>query len=184
VVLGNPPWERITLQEREHFVDVPEIRNARNKAERDRLIRAWRTSDDPAQQARIAEFDRAKHRAEASSRFVRASGHYPLTAVGDVNTYALFAELDRGLVNASGRAGIIVPTGIATDDTTKRFFADLNQQRQLVSLYDFENREKLFAEVDSRYRFSLLTLGATSAPTRFVFFATNMGWKKSSAASH
>jgi hypothetical protein len=33
---------------------------------------------------------------------VRASGRYPLTAVGDVNTYALFAELDRGLVNASG----------------------------------------------------------------------------------
>jgi hypothetical protein len=92
VVLGNPPWERIKLQEQEHFVDVPEIRNARNKAERDKLIRAWRGSDDPAQRERIAAFERAKHRAEASSRFVRASGRYPLTAVGDVNTVVPYCE--------------------------------------------------------------------------------------------
>ncbi len=174
VVLGNPPWERIKLQEQEHFVDVDEIRNARNKAARERAIRAWRTSDNPQQRNRVAEFDRAKHAAEATSRFVRASGRFPLTAVGDVNTYALFAERDRALLNDRGRAGIIVPSGIATDDTTKAFFADLNKQHELVSLYEFENREKLFPEVDSRYRFCLLTMGATRDPAHLLFFATRI----------
>jgi hypothetical protein len=47
------------------------------------------------------------------------SGRFPLTAVGDVNTYALFAELSRTLLAPDGRAGIIVPTGIATDDGAK-----------------------------------------------------------------
>ena len=171
VVLGNPPWERIKLQEQEHFVDIPAIRDAPNKAARAEQIAAWRRGT-PEQQQRIAQYDAALSRAEAESRFVRESGRFPLTAVGDVNTYALFAELSRTLLAPDGRAGIIVPTGIATDDGAKAFFGDLIARRQLISLYDFENREKLFADVDSRYKFSLLTIGAAPAPPRFVFFAT------------
>ena len=173
VILGNPPWERIKLQEQEHWVDVAEIREAANKAAREKLLKAWASSSEPSKQQRYAKFEHAKYIAEATSRFIRVSQRYPLTAVGDVNTYALFSELDRDLINRKGRAGIIVPTGIATDDSTKAFFGDLNGQQMLVSLYDFENREKLFAEVDSRMKFALLTIGATSKPTRFVFFATN-----------
>jgi len=171
VVLGNPPWERIKLQEQEHFVDIPAIRDAPNKAARAEQIAAWRRGT-PEQQQRIAQYDAALYRAEAESRFVRGSGRFPLTAVGDVNTYALFAELSRTLLAPDGRAGIIVPTGIATDDGAKAFFGDLIARRQIISLYDFENREKLFADVDSRYKFSLLTIGAAQAAPRFVFFAT------------
>lgn len=175
VVLGNPPWERIKLQEQEHFADVPEIAGAANKAEREKKIQEWRASYDTHQRARIAQFDAAKHRAEAESRFVRASGRFPLTAVGDVNTYALFAEHCRTLLAPAGRAGIIVPTGIATDDSTRAFFHDLSRNSQLVSFYDIENREKIFADVDSRYKFALLTIGTTQRPTRFLFFVTNVG---------
>jgi hypothetical protein len=175
VVLGNPPWERIKLQEEEHWVDDPYISKASNKAERTRRIEEYRNSTDPLKKARIAKFDAAKYQAEAESRFIRASSRYPLTAVGDVNTYALFAEHARSLINTHGRSGIIVPTGIATDDTTKAFFGDLNQTKTLVSLYDFENREKLFAEVDSRMKFCLLTVGDTkNRPTEFTFFATRV----------
>ena len=40
-VLGNPPWERIKLQEKEFFAARSEtIANAKNKAARDRLIKA------------------------------------------------------------------------------------------------------------------------------------------------
>ncbi|MCS6888938.1 MAG: hypothetical protein NZQ09_12095, partial [Chloroflexus sp.] len=171
--LGNPPWERIKLQEQEHFADVPAIARAANKAERERLIRAWRNGD-AWQRARIAAYDAAKYRADAESRFVRASGRFPLTAVGDVNTYALFAEHARSLLAPAGRAGIIVPTGIATDDSTKAFFGDLNERRQLISLYDFENREAIFPGVHRSYKFSLLTIGSTDQPARFVFFATDV----------
>ena len=46
-----------------------------------------------------------------------------------------------------GSPGVIVQSGIATDDTYKRFFADLNDKQALVSLFDFENRERLFPAV-------------------------------------
>ena len=104
------------------------------------------------------EYQEALHAAESTSRFLRGSGQYPLTGRGRINTYSVFAERMRRLLKPGGRAGIIIPTGIATDDTNKHFFADLVEKGALVSLFDFENREKIFPAVDSRYKFCLLTL--------------------------
>jgi hypothetical protein len=172
VVLGNPPWERVKLQEKEFFEAAgrTDIANARNKAERRRLIGRLRTEDE-ALWGKYLERLRAS---EAESHFLRNSGRYPFTGRGDVNTYAVFAEDMRTLVSAGGRVGCIVPTGIATDDTTRHFFADLVAARSLASLYDFENREKLFPAVDSRMKFCLLTVTGPARPVpqaEFVFFA-------------
>jgi len=170
VVLGNPPWERIKLQEEEFFaVREPEIARAPNKAARQRLIdQLPRTRPELA-----AEFAAAKHAAEAGSRFVRTGERFPLTAVGDVNTYALFAELARKLINQHGSAGVLIPTGIATDDTCKQFFSDLNERRALSRLYDFENREAIFPAVHRSYKFCLLTVtGKRVKEAEFAFFCT------------
>ena len=112
---------------------------------------------------------------DAARLFLGESGRYPLTGRGRINTYAVFAELIRGALKAGGRAGIIVPSGIATDDTTKFFFQDLVQQKSLVSLFDFENRKKIFVAIDSRIKFALFTLrypsGGETLPAEFAFFA-------------
>jgi hypothetical protein len=121
----------------------------------------------------VAQFDAAKYRAEAESRFVRASGRFPLTAVGDVNTYALFAEHARDLLAPTGRAGIIVPTGIATDNTTKDFFADLVTKRSLVQLIGFENEAFIFPDVHHFTKFCALTVSGLErsfVSAKFVFF--------------
>src|SRR3546814_15842192 len=78
----------------------------------------------------------AARQAEGESHLLRSSGRFPLCGRGDVNTYTVFAESMRNSVAARGRAGVIVPSGIATDDTTKHFFADLFDTLSLVSLYD------------------------------------------------
>ena len=170
VVLGNPPWERIKLQEKEFFgTRDPEIASARNKAARHMLIRRL-----PQHNPTLAkEFAEAVHASESTSRFVRGSGRFALTGRGDVNTYSIFAETARSISRPTGRAGMIVPSGIATDDTTKVFFADLVDRRSLVSLYDFENREKVFPGIDSRIKFCLLTLSGSKRPSpqaEFAFF--------------
>jgi hypothetical protein len=173
VVLGNPPWERIKLQEEEFWADDPYIATAPNKAERTRRIEEYRSSSDLEKRARVARFDAAKHAADATSRFIRESGRFPLTAAGDINTYALFAELARTLLNKQGRAGVILPTGIATDDTNKQFFGGLNQKRAVASLFDLENREGLFPEVDSRMKFSLFTMSVKPvSATTFACYLT------------
>ncbi len=171
VVLGNPPWERIKLQEQEFFaVRDPEIAHAQNKAAREKLIMRL-PENNPAL---MSEFEQAKHDAEATSIFFRHSGRLPLTARGDINTYALFAEVSRTLLNTKGRSGIIVPTGIATDDTYKIFFESINNEKALVSLYDFENSKALFPGVHRSYKFSLLTISRKPVDkARFSFFLTN-----------
>jgi very-short-patch-repair endonuclease len=172
VVLGNPPWERIKLQEEEFFaVRDPQIARAANAAARKRLIAALPQTNLALWEA----YQRALHAAESASRFLRGSGQYPLTGRGDINTYSVFAERVRSLLNVRGRAGIIVPTGIATDATNQFFFADLVEKGQLASLFDFENRQRLFPAVDSRMKFCLLTLTGSRTQTdatTFTFFAT------------
>jgi len=118
-----------------------------------------------------------KRKAEGESHFVRSSERFPLCGRGDVNTYTIFAETSRHVINGYGRVGIIVPSGIATDDTTKFFFQDLMQTQSLASLYDFENRAGIFPAVDSRMKFSLVTMtswNAVAPQSEFVFFAHNV----------
>jgi hypothetical protein len=172
VVLANPPWERIKLQEQEFFgARRPEIATAANAAARGRLIAALNAPDaSPPDQRLYQEFIAAKRGAEGSSLFAHDSGRFPLTGVGDVNLYALFAETISRLICERGRAGMIVPTGIATDDTTKMYFSALSQSGRLVSLLAFENEESIFPAVHHAFRFCLLTLGQ-SEHAEFVFFA-------------
>ena len=150
---------------------MPEIADAPNAAQRRKMI-AKLESEDPATYAAFCD---ARRHADGDSSLVRNTGRYPLCGRGDINTYAVFSELNRHLITPSGRVGCIVPTGIATDDTTKYFFQDLMDQQSLISLYDFENADGLFPGVHREQKFSLLSLAGSAKPARlgaaFTFFA-------------
>ncbi|WP_059015769.1 N-6 DNA methylase [Mycobacterium sp. M26] len=171
VVIGNPPWERVKLQEQEFFAARdPEIAKALNAAVRKKLIAALPSTSPALFDAFIAE----KRNAEGFSHFMRNSDRYPLTGRGDINTYAVFAETDRELLGGKGRLGVVLPTGIATDATTQYFFKNLVDNAAIASLYDFENRKPLFDAVDSRFKFCLLTLSGRDLrepQADFAFFA-------------
>jgi len=173
-LLGNPPWERVKLQEQEFFAARdPEIAQAPNKAARQRRINALLTSESPADKTLHRAYLDAKHHAEGDSALLRTSGRYPLTGRGDVNTYAVFAETFRALTGPYGRSGVIVPTGIATDATTQYFFRDLVESNSLAALYDFENAAPIFDGVHRSFKFALLTVAgrATFEPAAdFAFF--------------
>ncbi|WP_423222340.1 Eco57I restriction-modification methylase domain-containing protein [Candidatus Amarolinea aalborgensis] len=172
VMLGNPPWDMLQLNPQEFFaVRIPQIAAAPNTAVRDQLIAAV-ANDDPAL---YAEFQAAKHTVDAYQRFVHTCGRFPLTSYGRINLMALFSELVLKLLSEDGRAGIIVPTGIATDSFNQFFFADLVKQQAIVSLFDFENREAIFPSVHRAYKFSLLTVSRQPVKqSLFVFFATRV----------
>lgn len=171
-VIGNPPWERIKLQEREYFfLPAPEIATATNAAKRRKLV-AHLESSDPALYER---YQQAKANADALLTYCRRSMAYPLTGQGDINLYAVFAELAYQIVAPTGRVGLLTPSGIASDKTTKDFFAVVAESSRLIRLYDFENRTKrMFPEVDGRFKFCILNFGgeaATAKAADFVFFA-------------
>ena len=98
------------------------VRELLTEAVRKRLISELPQSDPPLFDA----FIDALRQADGESHFVRSSGRYPLCGRGDINTYTIFAENMRTVAAATGRVGVILPIGIATDDTTKFFFGELN----------------------------------------------------------
>jgi hypothetical protein len=162
VVLGNPPWERVKLQEQEWFaVRSPEIASAPNAAARKRLIADLRANDPSL----FAAFEADLRRAEGESHLIRSSDRFPLCGRGDVNTYAVFAETNRSLLSQRGRLGCIVPSGIATDDTTKHFFETLVRTLALTSFFEFEN-DGFFADAGQGHmvRFALVTLTGAPSP--------------------
>lgn len=166
-VLGNPPWEVSQLGEVEYFATrAPDIARLPGDV-RKQAIASLSETDPRVWQEYVAD----KRRFDASNTFFRESKRYPLTAVGKINSYPLFAEAIDQTIGQRGRAGFIVPTGIATDDSTKAFFAHVAQGGRLVSLYDFENRDGVFPGVHRSYKFCLLTLGAARS-AEFGFFFT------------
>ena len=108
--------------------------------------------------------------AQGQSHFSRQSGRYPLCGKGDVNTYALFAEHNWRIISPHGRAGFIVPSGIATDDTTKEYFQALVDRGLLVSVFHFENEDLIFKGLHHAYRFVLMTIGKSDRAD-LVFYA-------------
>jgi hypothetical protein len=171
VVLGNPPWEHTELKEQEWFASRdPEIAIAAG-AERKRKIAALGKKDSALYNAYLE----ALRMESCWSHFVRNSGRYPHCGRGRINTYAIFAETNRWILRATGRIGCIVPSGIATDDTTKFFFQDLIETKSIVSLYDFENRGNFFPDFFGLLRFCLITITGKERTidhdAEFVFFA-------------
>ena len=165
VILSNPPWERIKLQEQEFFAARdPRIAAAENKAARSRLI----TELIQKNPALHAEFVAAVHAANCVSKFLRQSQRFPLTATGDINTYAVFTGAVANLTKKEGRAGIIISTGIATDDTMRGFFNESLSSKKLMSLIGFINSKKIFPAIKDYIKFALVTLGRSSE-AEFMF---------------
>ena len=170
-VIGNPPWERVKLQQVEWFAARrPEIAKAQRAAERKRLIRALKEAGDPLASA----FVQAEQQANATARMARSCGDYPLLCGGDVNFYSLFVERAMALVKPQGMVGLLVPSGIASDKTAARFFRRVATQGRLRALYDFENKKVFFPDVDSRFKFCVFvasaSASASSPPARCAFF--------------
>ena len=175
-IIGNPPWDRIKLQEVEWFATrAPDIARLPTAAQRKKAIKELREQGVPL----ADEFDEAKNRADELGAMIRKSNHYPLLSGGDINLYSLFVERAMNLIKPNGLVGLLTPSGIYADLTAAKFFKSVSTNGQVAGLYDFENRRlgtglpPFFVDVDSRFKFCALVLGGEErsfAETRCGFF--------------
>ena len=170
VVLGNPPWDRIKLQQVEWFAErEPAIANQARAADRKRLITELEKKKAPL----WADYQTAVQRAEANARVLAKSGDYPLLGGGDVNLYSLFVERAQSLVRPDGLVALLTPSGIAADKGAAPFFKRISATGRLGALFDFENKKVFFADVHASFKFCTLVFGGPErafAQTRCAFF--------------
>lgn len=171
VMCGNPPWDKLQMEDEKWFAGKDEdIVNAPNQSARKKLI-AKLENEDPSL---FEEYNQACLAMASQSSFIKNSGRFPLTACGKIDLYPLFAE--HCLACSKDAWGLVMPTGIAVNDSTKDFFAKLIDDNRLISLYDFENREALF-DIHRMFKFCLLTAGKAQEESRTVtggFYLTRL----------
>ena len=171
VMCGNPPWDKLQMEDEKWFVGKDmDIVNAANQNARDRLIAKLEETNPPL----FLSYKQARKDIANQINFVKNSNRFKLTSVGKIDYFPLFAELC--LNNSSQAWGLVMPTGIATNDSSKDFFSKLVDENRLISLYDFENREALF-DIHRMFKFCLLTAGKPQERPRTVkggFFLTRI----------
>ncbi|MCA3698905.1 MAG: restriction endonuclease, partial [Brevundimonas sp.] len=153
-VVGNPPWDRIKLQQVEWFAARrPEIALAQRASDRAKMIAKLKADHDPL----FYDYEKADERAADTTRMARTSGHYPLLSRGDINLYSLFVERAQALVKPGGMVGLLTPSGIASDLSASAFFRSVATEGRLKALYDFENRKIFFLDVHASFKFCVLS---------------------------
>ena len=165
-VIGNPPWDRLKLQKVEWWAArKPAIARAETAAKRLVLINAAEKAGDPLH----ADYMVAVERAETASRLARKGPDFPLLSGGDTNINSLFIERAHALAKPHGIVGLLVPSGIASDQSSAAFFRKIIEERRLAFLIDFFNRRTdgtLFFP-DVYYRFKFCAYIAGGADRRF-----------------
>ncbi|PWB88629.1 restriction endonuclease [Methylocystis sp. MitZ-2018] len=172
-VVGNPPWDRIKLQQVEWFAARrPEIALAQRASDRTKMIAKLKADGDPLWD----DFTHAEQRAIDTARMARKSGHYPLLSGGDTNLNSLFVERAHALVKPGGMVGLLIPSGIASDQSSSAFFCKVTSDRQVHCIIDFFNKRYdgalFFPDVYYRFKFCAYIAGG---PGR-VFDSASFGF--------
>ncbi len=188
-VIGNPPWDRIKLQEVEWFAErSPAIAAQPRAADRKHMIAALAginmtqtATNTPPTVDLWAQYQQAVVSAEANARVLAGdrtkgklgSGDYPLLGGGDVNLYSLFVERAQALAAPDGLVALITPSGISADKGAAEFFSSISNTGRLGALFDFENRKVFFPDVHASFKFCALVFGGlqrTFEKTRCAFY--------------
>lgn len=171
VMCGNPPWDKLQMEDEKWFVGKDDsIVNAANQAARNKKIEQLKETNP----ALYHEYVSARESVASQSKYIKSSGRFCLTNRGKIELSSLFAEVCTEFSKEAW--GLVIPTSIAFGDSTKYFFEKLVTENRLISLYDFENKEKLF-NIHAMYKFCLLTAGQQQDKPREVsggFYLTRL----------
>lgn len=159
VVLGNPPWEKLRFEEQAFFRPVcPAISAISQKNKREKEIKKLAVNWlELLEYYQLLQDDYASVKKEIPK--------HPLlkvSLVGELNTYAMFAELASRLTEKDGFAAIIVKSALVTSTCYSSCFRHFVNQGSLSEVFLFDNREKLF-QIDSREKFCVLFFGGEHA---------------------
>lgn len=159
VVLGNPPWEKLRFEERAFFRPVcPAISAISQKNKREKEIKKLAVNWlELLEYYQLLQDDYASVKKEIPK--------HPLlkvSLVGELNTYAMFAELASRLTEKDGFAAIIVKSALVTSTCYSSCFRHFVNQGSLSEVFLFDNWEKLF-QIDSREKFCVLFFGGEHA---------------------
>ncbi|MEH2328656.1 Eco57I restriction-modification methylase domain-containing protein [Nostoc sp.] len=171
-IITNPPWEIFKPQAKEFFaqhnelvtknkMDIKDFEKEQNKLLQNPIIAStW--LEYQSKYPYVSAYYRSSEQYKNQISIVNGK-----KAGTDINLYKLFTEQCFNLLRSGGECGIVIPSGIYTDLGTKQLREMLFSQTKVTGLFCLENRKIIFEEVDSRFKFVVLTFEKDSTTTEF-----------------
>ncbi|CUA90575.1 Methyltransferase domain [Chelatococcus sambhunathii] len=156
LVLGNPPWETMSPDNKEFFSTYDPVVRAMSKDEQEAAFA--RLLENPIIATKYAEYCRDLY---AAVHFIKSSGRYRLFAPGnlgkgDFNVYRMFIETALAATRPERVAAQFVPEGLYNGANATAIRNELFDNFRLTKLGGFENTKEIwFKRVDSRTKFCL-----------------------------
>ena len=181
VIITNPPWEKVKIEDREFFYkydDSIEKKKTKKEVMKRKKIKLLKNPHIKKDYLKTEEFY-CFQRAYFSKLYQYQSGKIIETdektkqASSDVDTYRLFLERSFDLLNKGGFVGIVIPSGLYKDEGAIALRRKLLFDKvKIEGLIDFQNqmnngKGKIFEGVDPRFKFLLLNFKKDKPQDKF-----------------
>jgi len=153
VIVGNPPWDKVLPDRQEFYGRYDIFIRALSGNELDQRISELHQKNP----ALAGEFKAYEKQVKTTMQMLRGGGDFPLSegrtqaAHEDLSKY--FADRSIQVVRKGGSVGLLLPSVFYNGDGCATLRKWLLHEARILSVFGFENRQKLFP-IDSRYKFA------------------------------
>ncbi|EAL5186100.1 class I SAM-dependent DNA methyltransferase, partial [Campylobacter jejuni] len=172
IIIGNPPWDKTKFSDSDFFPqyksDYRSLIASKKKEIQDNLL-----AKDYIKQ----NYEKQKAYINNLSEYYKKV--YPLNkGSGDGNLFRLFVEKNLSLLKQDGNLAYVLPSALMFEDGSLTLRKEILENKTLEYFYSFENRQAIFADVDSRYKFALMLIKNTQAnhthKIKMMFYKTDI----------
>ncbi|MGX2971298.1 Eco57I restriction-modification methylase domain-containing protein [Helicobacter sp. T3_23-1059] len=171
-IVGNPPWDKTKFSDNDFF---PQF-----KSDYRTLIlskkREFKTNQlDKNYIAR--EYEQKELFSQTINEYYK--DNYPLSrGCSDLNLFRFFVERNLALLAPKASLNYVLPSALMLEDNSYNLRKEILTNYTLNLFYTFENREGIFNDVDSRYKFALMQVANAPTPKNHtiqtMFYKTNI----------
>jgi len=148
IIVGNPPWDKTKFSDTDFFPqfcsNYRTLSNSEKAAVQKRLLGSAHIA---------AAYELAKREMEVADDYYTAAS--PLNkGAGDGNLFRLFVERNLKLLADGGSLNYVLPSALLFEEGSTVLRKHIFTHCHMPFFYSFENRNGIFPDVDSRYKFA------------------------------
>lgn len=152
VIIGNPPWDKTKFSDPDFFAQYRSNYRQMSNSEKRRAA-----TELLAKPFIFGRYEKQENGILSTNEYYKE--RYPHSrGEGDGNLFRFFVEKNLGLLRKGGTLNYVIPTALWTDEGSTALREHIFDKFWLRFYYGFENREKLFPDIDTRYKYGLMQL--------------------------
>ncbi|EKM2565827.1 class I SAM-dependent DNA methyltransferase, partial [Campylobacter jejuni] len=172
IIIGNPPWDKSEFSDNDFFPqyksDYRSLIASKKKEIQDNLL-----AKDYIKQ----NYEKQKAHIDAINVYYKNT-FMSNSLTKDINLFRLFVEKNLSLLKQDGNLAYVLPSALMFEDGSLTLRKEILENKTLEYFYSFENRQAIFADVHSRYKFALMLIKNTQAnhthKIKTMFYKTDM----------